>query len=34
MTITLLLYSVKLSLFIFDHYGLHSWLISVIQTLL
>jgi len=34
MTITLLLYNVKLSLFIFDHYGLHISLISVIQTLL
>jgi len=25
-------HNVKLSLFIFDHYGLHSLLISVIQT--
>jgi len=32
MTITLLLHSVKLSFFIFDHYGLHRSLISVIQT--
>jgi len=27
-------YNVKLSFFIFDHYGLQSSLISVIQTLL
>jgi len=29
MTITLLLYNVKLSLFIFDHYGLDSSVMSV-----
>jgi len=32
MTITLLLYNATLKLFIFDHYGLHSSLISVIMT--
>jgi len=33
MTMTLLLYNLKLNLLIFDHHGLHSSPISVIQTL-